>query len=138
MTQPIGQFSTAEEVREFLSANAFDDEILVLSPEVLAQIQAAEEAGGFEGGMSGADGTSQPGSSGPSSSDGSEETLLDFDIEGAWTSEGILHFVEGVGHLASGVAEAAHWIAERGITPIVIVPLEELKRLVGTGTPDEA
>lgn len=138
MTQPIGQFNTAEEVRGFLSANALDGEVLVLSPEVFAQIQAAEEAGGFEGGMSGPDGTSQPGSSGPNSSDGSEGAPLDFDIEGAWTSEGILHFVEGVGHLASSVAEAAHWIAERGITPIVIVPLEQLKRLLGTGTPDEA
>ncbi|MGW7171074.1 hypothetical protein ACWGH3_38575 [Streptomyces sp. NPDC054884] len=97
---------------------------------MLEQIQAAEAAGGFEGGMSGEDGTSREGNPGTSSSDAGDLPPLDFDIEGAWTGEGITRFVEGVIEVAHTVGEAAHWIAERGVTPILIVPREELKKLI--------
>lgn len=141
MTQPTLVCSTAQEARDYVEANGSGGPVLVLAPEVLEQIQAAEAAGGYEGGMSGADGQggySAEGNAGPNASDGSELPPLDIDLEGAWTSGGILHFIEGVGHVAASAGEAAHWIAERGLGPIVIVPLEELKKLVGTGTPDGA
>ncbi|MDX2677013.1 hypothetical protein [Streptomyces soliscabiei] len=97
---------------------------------MLEQIQAAEAAGGFEGGMSGEDGTSREGNPGPSSSEASELPPLDFDIEGAWTGEGIIRFADGLIEVAHTVGEAARWIAERGVTPILIVPREELKKLI--------
>ncbi|MGY1584033.1 hypothetical protein [Streptomyces sp. MN13] len=103
---------------------------------MLEQIQAAEAAGGYEGGMSGADGEggySGEGNPGPTSSAGSELPPLDFDIEGAWTGEGIMRFVEGVLEVAHTVGEVAHWIAERGVTPILVVPRKELKKLVPDG-----
>lgn len=138
MTQPMATFETADEALEYMQANESGTPFLVLAPEVMDQIRAAEEAGGFEGGMSAGDdgGYSAVGDSGPASSDGSELPHLDFDIEGAWTSGGIIHFFQGVGEVAAGVVEAAHWIAERGITPIIVIPIEELRKLAGV--PDEA
>ena len=56
MTQPAASCSTAEEARDYLQANGSGGPILVLASDVLEQIQAAEAAGGYEGGMSGADG----------------------------------------------------------------------------------
>lgn len=129
MTQPAASCSTVEEARDFLQANGSGGPILVLAPDVLEQIQTAEAAGGFQGGMSGGAGTSEEGNPGPSSSGADELPPLDFDIEGAWSGEGILRFAEGVIEVAHTVGEAAHWIAERGVTPILIVPREELKKL---------
>lgn len=130
MTQPAASCTTAEEARDYLQANGSGGPILVLAPDVLEQIQAAEAAGGFEGGMSGEDGTSREGNPGPSSSEASELPPLDFDIEGAWTGEGIIRFADGLIEVAHTVGEAARWIAERGVTPILIVPREELKKLI--------
>ncbi|MDX3242481.1 hypothetical protein [Streptomyces sp. ME18-1-4] len=133
MTQPAASCNTAEEARDFLQANGSGGPILILAPDVLEQIQAAEGAGGHEGGMSGADGTSREGNPGPNTSDGSELPPLDFDIEGAVTGEGIMRFVEGVIEVAHTVGEAAHWIAEGGVTPILVVPREVFKELVPDG-----
>ncbi|WP_031069906.1 hypothetical protein [Streptomyces sp. NRRL WC-3742] len=138
MTQATATVDTADEARNFFQTNGSAGPILVLAPDVLQQIQDAEAAGGFEGGMSGKDGTSQEGNPGPNTSSANELPPLDFDISGAVSSEGILRFAEGVAEVAHTVAEAAHWIAERGITPILIVPREELKKLVLGPTPDEA
>ncbi|GAA3112942.1 hypothetical protein GCM10010449_39000 [Streptomyces rectiviolaceus] len=119
-----------------MQANGSGGPILILAPDVLEQIQAAEAAGGHEGGMSGAAGEggfSAAGNAGPNSSDGSELPLLDFDMEGAVTGEGIARFFEGVLEVGHFVGEVAHWIAERGVTPILIIPREELKKLVPDG-----
>ncbi|MER6956377.1 hypothetical protein [Streptomyces sp. NPDC000618] len=105
----------------------------MLAPDVLEQIQAAEAAGGHEGGMSGADGEggfSGEGNPGPNSSDGSELPPLDIDIESLQAGEGIVRFAEGVLEVTHFVGEIAHWIAERGVTPILVIPREELKKLV--------
>jgi hypothetical protein len=137
MTQPAASFSTADEAREYLQANGSGGPILVLAPDVLEQIQAAEAAGGYEGGMSGANGAggySTVGHPGPNLSDGNDQQL---DIDIAWTNEGIaegiMRFTEGVLEVAHTVGEVAHWIIERGITPILVVPREELKKLVPDG-----
>ena len=134
MTQPTAEFSSAEQVLEFIQTNPSAGPILVLAPEVLQQIQNAEAAGGFEGGMSGMSGDgsggfSAEGNAGPNASSAADLPPLDIDLEGAVTSEGIALVVDGVVNLASGVVEAAHWIAERGAGPILIVPEKELKRL---------
>jgi hypothetical protein len=141
MTQPTVQCSTAQEAQDFIEANASGGPVLVLAPEVLEQIQAAEAQGGFEGGMSGASGEggfSAEGNAGPNASSGTEPPPLDIDLDGAVTSDEIARVVDGAVHLASGVAEAAHWVAERGLGPIVIVPMEELKKLAGISPPDGA
>jgi hypothetical protein len=135
MTQPIAQCATAQEALDFIRDNASGGPILVLAPDVLEQIQAAEAQGGFEGGMSGDSGVSAEGDAGPNASFDTDPGL---DLEGAVTSEAIAHVVEGIFHMASSVAEAAHWVAERGVGPVVIVPIEELKKLAGLATPDGA
>ena len=141
MTQPTIQCSTTQQAQDFIEANAGGGPILVLAPEVLEEIQAAEAQGGFEGGMSGASGEggfSAEGNTGPDASSATESPPVDIDLDGAVTSDEIARVVEGVVHLASSAAEAAHWIAERGLGPIVIVPLEQLKKLSGISltTPD--
>ncbi|MEV6581238.1 hypothetical protein AB0M92_24080 [Streptomyces sp. NPDC051582] len=87
--------------------------------------------------MSGADGEggySGGGNSGPNSSDGSELPPLDIAIcESICTGEGIARFVEGVLEVTHVVGEVVHWIAERGVTPIIVIPREELKKLVPDG-----
>ncbi|MFI6156515.1 hypothetical protein ACIBCA_27965 [Kitasatospora sp. NPDC051170] len=138
MTQATATVSTADEARAFLQTNGSAGPILVLAPDVLQQIQDAEAAGGFEGGMSGPQGTSQEGNAGANSSSATDPPPLDIDLDGAVSSEAIARFVDGAVTVAHTVAEAAHWVAERGITPILIVPTEELKKLVFGPTPDEA
>ena len=44
-----------------------------------------------------------------------------------------MRFVEGVLEVSHTAGEVAHWIAERGVTPILVVPREELKKLVPDG-----
>lgn len=138
MTQATATVDTAEEARTFLQTNGSGGPVLVLAPDVLQQIQDAEAAGGFEGGMTGKEGTSVEGDPGPNSSSANEPPPLDIDLDGAVTSDGIARFVDGALTVAHTVAEAAHWIAERGITPILIVPTGELKKLVFGPTLDEA
>ena len=138
MTQPIARCTTAQEALDFIRDNASGGPILVLAPEVLQQIQAAEAQGGFESGMSGASGDGGFSAEGDAGPNASSDTDPGLDLDGAVTSEAIAHVVEGIVHMASSAAEAAHWVAERGLGPVVIVPIEELKKLAGLGTPDGA
>jgi hypothetical protein len=74
------EFGTIEEARQF-------GPFLVSSRETLEQIEAAEAAGGFEGGQSGASGQggfSAPGSGALDSSSSSDPAPIEFlDMEGA-------------------------------------------------------
>jgi len=129
MTNTI-QANTVEDAKRVAAEGT--GPFLVLSQETLDQIEAAEAAGGFEGGMSGASGEggfSAPGSGGPDSRSASDPVpteLLDMDGTGP------------VGALLEGVAEKIldirdTWEAIHGhvLGPIILVPKRELDRFLG-------
>jgi hypothetical protein len=110
---------------------------LVLSQETLDQIKAAEDAGGFEGGMSGASGQggfSAPGSDGPDSSSASDPVppqLLQMD--GAVP---VGAFFEGISEKVLDIRDV--WEALHGLPlgPIILVPKKELDRFLGNTSTD--
>ncbi|GAA4452052.1 hypothetical protein [Phytohabitans houttuyneae] len=126
--------STMEEAREMAAGAA--GPALVLAPETLQQIQDAEAAGGFEGGMSGASGDggfSAPGVAPDSSSASGSAPGAPAPGGG---SLGIL--VEEAAEKALDLKDI--WEAFKGdpLGPVILVPTRELQRWLGTGTVDGA
>jgi hypothetical protein len=105
---------------------------LVLSQETLDQIRSAEEAGGFEGGMSGASGRggfSAPGSTGRVSSSSSELPAELLDLEGSVSVGAFVAW--GYETIVAGIHDI--WEAFHGNPsgPIIVVPKRELERFLG-------
>lgn len=111
---------------------------LVLCRETLDQIEAAEEAGGFEGGMSGASGDggfSAPGTA-PNSSSGTEPVPVELlDMHG---SVPVGAFFEELVEKAMDIKDV--WEQFRGGAPgpVILVPKRELDRWLGLAPPDDA
>lgn len=133
-------FSTLDEARAYAADNGL--KYLVLSPETLAQIESAEAAGGFEGGMSGASGSGGYSTSGTFAdhSDASESPVPELDLDGAvrvgaffdWGVETILSLKDAF--------EAFEGLSHPGIIkygPILLVPKKELDRWL-FGSSDDA
>jgi hypothetical protein len=101
----------------------------------LDQIQNAEAAGGFEGGMSGAAGEggySAPGSEGPTASSASEAAPVEFLDEyggkpiSVWLEEAVEKLMD-----AKEVWKAFHG---EPLGPVLLVPKKELDRWLGLPT----
>jgi len=121
-------FSTVEEARAY--AEEQGGKYLVNAPEILSEIEAAEAAGGFEGGMSGAAGEGGYSTSGvvPDHSE-ADESAGTVDLDGAvivgaffeWGAETLLNLRDAI--------EA--WRGDYG--PILLVPKKELDRWLNGG-----
>jgi hypothetical protein len=129
------EVTTVEEAKQVAAGRT--GRFLVLSRETLDQIEAAEAAGGFEGGMSGASGEggfSAPGSGGPNSSSASDPVPTELlDMDGAVRAGA---FFEGIGEKILEIRDV--WEAIRGVPlgPIILVPKRELDRFLGNTTTD--
>jgi hypothetical protein len=110
---------------------------LVLSQETLDQIRAAEAAGGFEGGMSGASGEggfSAPGSGGPDSSSASDPVPTELlDMDGAVP---VGAFFEGAAEKILDIRDVWEAIHGHALGPIILVPKRELDRFLGNTSTD--
>ncbi|MDB5395673.1 MAG: hypothetical protein JWM91_3179 [Rhodospirillales bacterium] len=112
----------------------------VLAPETLAQIEAAEAAGGYEGGMSGVSGEggySAEGSGAPSSSSASDPApgaYLDPD-EYYWKA-GVL--IEGAIETVLGLRDLIDGMRGDPVGPVILVPKRELDKLLHAGGGDDA
>lgn len=126
------EFPTIEEARNYASQGG---KYLVLAPEILQQIENAEEAGGFPGGMTGnASGFPYSALGNDASSGMSDASDPEWiDLEGAWVLPTIDDTVETLMSIRDVVTT---WMGE--ITgPILLVPRKELNRWVGRPDPDD-
>ena len=111
----------------------------VLAPETLAQVEAAEAAGGFEGGMSGASGNggfSAQGSAGASSSSASETdpgSYLDPD-EHYWKAGALL---EGMIETVLSLKDLFEGLKGDPVGPVILVPKGEIDKWLH-GSADDA
>ncbi|WP_163544434.1 hypothetical protein [Occultella kanbiaonis] len=129
-------FETVADARAFAVEKA--GPFLVIAPETLDAIVAAEAAGGFEGGMSGSSGDggySAPGNEGEVSSSASDPAPI------------VLEDLDGAVNVGAFLEEGTETILDlndiieafKGVTsPVLLVPREELRRWLGVGTPDDA
>lgn len=122
-----------EEARQYVQSNG---PCLVLSRETLDQIEAAETAGGYEGGMSGASGEGGYSASGtgPNSSSASDPVPVElFDMHG---SVPVGAFFEGAIEKILDIRDA--WEAFHGLPvgPVILVPKRELDRWLGISADD--
>lgn len=127
---------SVEEARDF--AQSQGKPFLVLSRETLDKIEAAEAAGGFEGGMSGASGDagfSAPGTA-PNSSSATDPVPIELlDMNG---SVPVGTFFEDLAEKVMDIKDV--WEQFRGGAPgpVILVPKRELDRWLGTSSPDDA
>jgi hypothetical protein len=126
---------TVEEAKETAANQA--GPVLVLAPETLQQIEEAEAAGGFEGGMSGADGTSQEGS-GPDASSATDPPPTDPVDQGELPDIDIGVLLEEAAEKFLELRELRELFKEGWGGPIILVPKKELDRWLGVGEPDAA
>src|SRR5262249_43760349 len=130
------ELGSVEEAQAF--AQSQGRPFLVLSRETLDQIEAAEAAGGFESGMSGASGEggcSAPGT-GPDSSSASDPVPIELlDMNGAVP---VGAFFEGLVEKVMEIKDV--WEQFRGGAPgpVILVPKRELDRFLGIAPPDDA
>lgn len=124
-------FSSLDEARRY--AQEQGGAFYVTSPDILDRIEAAEEAGGFEGGMTGAaggGGYTAEGNPGPSFTEGTPEYV---DLEGAVF---VGAFIEGAIEKFLDARDLLGAIAGEVGGPILLVPTRELQRLMGRGGPE--
>jgi hypothetical protein len=127
---------SVEEAKQFASGQ--NGAFLVLSRETLDQIEAAEAAGGFEGGMSGSSGEGGFSASGtaPNSSSGSDPVPVELlDMDGAVP---VGAFFEGLVEKILEIREVWHQYHGNPTGPIILVPKRELDRWLGIASPDDA
>ena len=108
-----------------------------MAPETLAQIEAAEAAGGFEGGMSGASGEggfSAEGSTGENSSFDSSSPHPDL----REVSRQAQVIVDGIFDAVLGIRDLVLGILGHAAGPVILVPKREMERLLNGGSGDEA
>lgn len=111
---------------------------IVMAPETLQQIEEAEAAGGFEGGMTGNAGGapfSAEGSSGGSSSSASDPPrgLETLDLDGA-----VVLSIDGLIEKILDLRDIIEAFHGDPLGPVILVPTKELKKLMngGAGTDD--
>lgn len=134
---PTVQFETIEEAMDFSLQNP--GRHFVMSPEILDQIQAAEAAGGFEGGMSGASGEggfSAEGVSGDNASSG--DPLEGLDLDGAFIIQNVGALKEGAVDAVLGFRDLVMGILGEAAGPVILVPKREMDKFLHGGSDDEA
>lgn len=131
-------FNSADDVRNYSAEQG--GRFYVLAPETLAQIEAAEAAGGFEGGMSGASrqgGYSAEGVVQNSSSAADAPT----DAQSAWDpaeyDRKLGALVDGVIDFGLGIRDFVEFLEHGAIGPVILIPAKELEKLLH-GSTDEA
>ncbi|MEO7688658.1 MAG: hypothetical protein ABIS51_05180 [Sphingomonas sp.] len=134
---PTVQCETIEEAMDFSLRNP--GRHFVMSQEILDQIEAAEAAGGFEGGMSGASGEggfSAEGSSGENASSG--DTVEGLDLDGAFIIQNVGALKEGAVDAVLGLRDLVLGIMGEAAGPVILVPKREMERFLHGGSDDEA
>jgi hypothetical protein len=134
---PTVQCETIEEAMDFSLRNP--GRHFVMSQEILDQIEAAEAAGGFEGGMSGASGEggfSAEGSSGENASSG--DTVEGLDLDGAFIIQNVGALKEGAVDAVLGLRDLVLGIRGEAAGPVILVPKREMERFLHGGSDDEA
>jgi hypothetical protein len=133
-----GEILEADTIEEARALAAGRGRCLVLAPETLRQIEEAQAAGAFEGGMTGnADGApfSAEGNSGDTSSSASDPPPSEepLDLEGAMVIS-----IEGLVERALELRDVIEAFSGAAVGPIILVPTKELKKLAagGAGTDD--
>lgn len=125
------EMNSVEEVRDYAAQG--QGTILVLAPEILQQIEAAEAAGGYEGGMTGSSdgaGYSAAGSGALDSSSATDPPPVDWSIQGA-TPAGVL--IEGAVEKILDFKDLFEAFKGQPLGPVILVPKRELDRwLYGT------
>ena len=136
MAGEILEADTVEGVRALAAGRG---RCLVLAPETLQQIQDAEAAGAFEGGMTGnANGApfSTEGTAGGTSSSASDAppSAEPFDLAGAQVIS-----IDGLVERALELRDVIEAFRGGMVGPIILVPTRELKKLLNGGAgADEA
>jgi hypothetical protein len=127
-------FNSADEARTYSAEQG--GRFYVMAPETLAQIEAAEAAGGFEGGMSGASGQGGFSAQGvvPSSSSAADaQSAWDPAKEYYWKAGAL---VDGVIELGLGIRDFVEFLETGAIGPVILIPTPELDKLLH-GSTDE-
>ena len=130
------QCETIEDAIEFSASNP--GRHFVMTVETLDQIEAAEAAGGFEGGMSGASGE------GGFSAEGSGETASVgepsevIDLDGAMIIQNVSALEDGAVDAVLGLRDLVMGIMGEAAGPVILVPKRELEKLLHGGSADEA
>ena len=130
------EFSSVEEARDYASGGG---KYLVLDPATLQQIEAAESAGGFEGGQTGnADGApfSALGDGGESSSSNADPVPAELDLEGAWMIKKTMTIDNAVEHAMDLKEVIKTWLGEM-TGPVILVPEKEMRRWMGIQGPGD-
>ena len=134
---PTVQFETIQEAKDFSLQNP--GRHFVMTAETLDQIEAAEAAGGFEGGMSGASGEggfSAEGSSGDNASSGDSPEAIDLD--GALIIQNVGALKDGAIDAVLGLRDLVLGIMGEAAGPVILVPKQEIDRFLHGGSTDEA
>jgi hypothetical protein len=134
---PRIQCETIEEAIDFSAQNP--GRHFVMAPETLDQIEAAEAAGGFEGGMSGVSGEggfSAEGSDGDNASSG--DAAADIDLDGALILQNVGALEDGLLDAVLGIRDLINGLAGEAAGPVLLVPKRELERLLHGGSGDDA
>jgi len=122
------QAASAEDAREIAGVRG---RCLVMAPETLLQLEAAEARGAFEGGMTGnSDGApfSIEGHAGEPASSASDPPEP-FDLDGS-----MIFSIDGLIERALDGRDLLEAIRGNPLGPVILVPMKELKRLA-TGVP---
>jgi hypothetical protein len=134
---PRVQCETIEDAIAFSANNP--GRHFVMTVKTLDQIEAAEAAGGFEGGMSGASGEggfSAEGSSGETTSSADPTEALDLD--GAMIIQNVGALEDGAIDAVLGLRDLVMGILGDAAGPVILVPKRELDKLLNGGSTDDA
>lgn len=131
-------FNSADEARTYCAEQG--GRFYVMAPETLAQIEAAEAAGGFEGGMSGASGEGGYSAQGVAQ-DSSSAADAPTDAQSAWDPAKDYYWkagalVEGLIDFGLGIRDFVEAYKTGATGPVILIPTEELDKLLH-GSTDE-
>ncbi|NTV09568.1 MAG: hypothetical protein HGA47_02225 [Zoogloea sp.] len=130
-------FNSADDARTYSAEQG--GHFYVLAPETLAQIEAAEAAGGFEGGMSGASGQggfSAQGDAPNSSSAADAPTNAQSAWDPAEYDRKLAALVDGVIDFGLGIKDFVEALEKGSTGPVILIPMPELDKLLH-GSTDE-
>lgn len=131
-------FNLADEARTYSAEQG--GRFYVMAPETLAQIEAAEAAGGFEGGMSGASGQGGYSAQGVAQNSSSAADAPT-DAQSAWDPAEEYYWkagalVDGVIDFGLGIRDFVEFLETGAIGPVILIPAPELDKLLH-GSTDE-
>jgi hypothetical protein len=132
-------FNSADDARTYSAEQG--GRFYVMAPETLAQIEAAEAAGGFEGGMSGASGQGGYSAQGVAQNSSSAADAPT-DAQSAWDPAKEYYWkagalVDGVIDFGLGIRDFVEFLEQGAIGPVILIPAPELDKLLH-GSTDEA